>query len=146
MQPVMQPDAQGSGPAPTKLWDTLIRIGLMVGLAYLCFQVLSPFMKLMAWSIILAVTMYPLHHRISHRLGDRPKTTSTILVVMAILLLVVPTWLLMNSFANSVRGFISAAQQNAIQIPAPRESVKSWPLVGTQVHEVWTKAYDDLPG
>jgi predicted PurR-regulated permease PerM len=146
MEPVMQPEAQSERPAPSSLWDTLIRVGLIVGLAYLCFQVLSPFLKLMVWSIILAVTMYPVHHRISRKLGGRPKLTSVIIVVFAVLLVVIPTWLLMNSFANSVRGFIGAVQQNTFHVPVPRESVKSWPLVGTKLYDLWTRADNDLPG
>jgi len=142
----MQPEAQSERPAPSSLWDTLIRVGLIVGLAYLCFQVLSPFLKLAVWSIILAVTLYPIHHRVSRRLGNRPKLTSTILVVLAVLLVVIPTWLLMNSFANSIRGFITAVQQNTLHMPVPQDSVRSWPLVGKQIHDFWTKAYNDLPG
>jgi predicted PurR-regulated permease PerM len=149
MKPMMQPEAQSAPterPAPSALWDTLIRVGLVVGLAYLCFEVLSPFLKLMAWSIILAVTLYPVHHWISRKLGDRPKTTSAILVVLAAVLLVVPTWLLMNSFADSVSGFVTAVQQNTLQVPVPRESIKSWPLVGRKIFGAWNKAYTDLPG
>lgn len=146
MQPVMQPEAPGERAPGLSLWDTLIRVGLMVGLAYLCFQVLSPFLKLMVWSIILAVTMYPIHDWISRKLGGRPKTTSVILVVFAVLLLVIPTWLLMNSFANSVRGFINAVQQNTLQVPLPRDSIKSWPLVGAKLHDLLTRAHNDLAG
>jgi predicted PurR-regulated permease PerM len=133
-------------PAPSNLWDTLIRVGLMLGLAYLCFQVLSPFLKLIVWSIILSVTMYPMHHWVSRKLGHRPKLTSFILVVLAVLLLVIPTWLLANSFASSVYGFITAVQQNTLQVPPPRESVKNWPLVGMKLHGLWTRANTDLPG
>jgi predicted PurR-regulated permease PerM len=152
MKPIMQPEAQSAQsaqserPAPSSLWDTLIRVGVVVGLAYLCFEALSPFLKLIAWSIILAVTLYPVHHWISQKLGGRPKLTSTILVVLALALLVIPTWLLMNSFANSVSGFVTAVQQNTVQVPVPRESVKSWPLVGRKIYGAWNKAYTDLPG
>src|SRR5687768_17720679 len=49
---------------------------------------------------------------------------STILVILGVALVVVPTWLLMNSFADSVHRFIDAVQQNTLQIPPPRESVR----------------------
>jgi predicted PurR-regulated permease PerM len=90
--------------------------------------------------------MYPMHHWVSRKLGHRPKLTSFILVVLAVLLLVIPTWLLANSFASSVYGFITAVQQNTLHVPPPRESVKNWPLVGTKLHDVWTMADTDLPG
>ena len=141
-----QSDSEVQRQAPSYLWDTLIRVGLIVGLAYLCFQVLSPFLKLIAWSIILAVTMYPLHQWISRRLGGRQGLASTILVLLALLLIVVPTWLLMNSFADSIRSFVGAVQQNTLQVPPPREGVKNWPVVGKTLFDVWSKAYGDFPG
>jgi predicted PurR-regulated permease PerM len=67
------------------------------------------------------------------------------LVILGIALIVVPTWLLMNSFADSIQRFIAAVQQNALQIPPPRESVKNWPIVGKNLYEFWSKAGTDLP-
>ena len=58
---------------------------------------------------------------------------------------VVPTWLLINSFADSIQSLVSAVQQNTVQVPPPREGVKNWPIVGKNLHEVWSKAYTDLP-
>ena len=132
-------------PSPT-LWDTLIRVGLIAGLAVLCFEVFSPFLKLMAWSLILAVTMYPLHQSLARRIGGRQGLASIILTLVGIGLFVVPTWLLMNSFADSVRIFVGAVQQNTLQIPPPREGVKNWPIVGRNLYDTWSQARADLPG
>src|ERR1041385_2359610 len=98
----------------TQLWDTLVRVGLSGCLAWLCFQVFSPFLKLMVWSIILAVTLYPAHQWIARRLGGRQGLTSIVLVLLAIAIIVVPTWLLMNSFADSIHRFVGAVQHNAV--------------------------------
>jgi predicted PurR-regulated permease PerM len=128
------------------LWDTLIRIALIGALAWLCFTVFSPFLKLMVWSIILAVTLYPAHQWMARHLGGRQGLTSVILVVITVTLIVVPTWLLMNSFADSIHRSVGAVQENRVQIPPPRESVQNWPLVGKKIHQTWSKAYNDLPG
>ena len=128
------------------LWDTLIRIGLIGGLGFLCYQALSPFLKLAVWSIILAVAIYPLHQWISRRVGGRQKLASVILVIVGIAVIVIPTWLLMNSFADSVHRLVGAVQQDSVHVPPPRESVKSWPVVGNRVYETWARAQNDLPG
>src|SRR3954464_8086036 len=127
----------------TPLWDVLVRVALIGGLAWLCFQVFSPFLKLMVWSIILAVTLYPAHQWIARRLGGRQGLTSIILVVLAVALIVAPTWLLMNSFADSIHRLVDAVQHNGAQIPPPRESVKSWPIVGNKIYESWSNAVND---
>ena len=122
-----------------------MRVALIGALAVLCFQVFSPFLHLIVWSIILAVTLYPLHRMLARRIGGRQGLTSAILVILGVCLIVVPTWLLINSFADSIQGLISAVQQNTLQVPAPREGVKNWPIVGKNLHEVWSNAHADLP-
>ncbi|HEX3187085.1 MAG TPA: AI-2E family transporter [Pyrinomonadaceae bacterium] len=127
------------------LWDTLVRVALIGGLALLCFRVFSPFLNLMVWSIILSITLYPLHQKLARGVGNRQWLASTVLVILGVALIVVPTWLLMNSFADSVRGFVSGVQQNTLHIPPPREGIRSLPLVGQKLYDGWSKAQNDLP-
>jgi predicted PurR-regulated permease PerM len=146
MKPATQPDLSVESRPPANLWDTLIRVSLMIGLAVICLQVFSPFMKLMVWSVILAVTTYPLHQALARRIGGRQGLASIILALIGIALIVVPTWLLMNSFADSVRSFVGAIQNNTLQVPPPREGVKNWPVVGNTLYDTWSQARNDLPG
>jgi predicted PurR-regulated permease PerM len=68
------------------------------------------------------------------------------LVMVGMLLIITPMALLMNSFADSVRHFIGAVQHNTLEIPAPREGLEAWPIVGKKIHDIWAKAHADLPG
>lgn len=146
MKPVTQPEfAAAERPNPT-LWDTLIRVGLIGALAVLCFRIFSPFLSLTVSSIMLAIAIYPLHQWVARRIGGRQKLASAILVIVGIALLLIPTWALMNSFADSVGGFVSSVQDNTLRIPPPAEGVKSWPIVGNKLFDVWGKASSDLPG
>ena len=146
MAPLLQSNSEVAPRVTAGLWDTLIRIALIVGLAVLCFRVFSPFLKLMVWSIVLAITLYPLHQWLARKIGGKQGLTSTILALLAVLLVVVPTWLLVNSFADSVHSFVGAVQENTLQVPPPRESVKGWPIVGNKIYGFWSKARADLPG
>jgi len=146
MNPPPQADSELEQRASSSLMDVLIRASLIGVLAVLCYQVFSPFLTLMVWSIILAVTLYPLHQWLARKVGGKQWLASTTLVIVGLLLIITPMALLMNSFADSVRHFIGAVQQNTLAIPAPREGVEKWPLVGKQIHDVWSKAHTDLPG
>ena len=84
--------------ASSRLLDVLIRAGLIGVLAVLCYVVFAPFLALMAWAIILAVTLYPLHRRLARRVGGREGLAATILVLAGVLLIVAPSVLLMDSF------------------------------------------------
>lgn len=146
MHTLSQPDTESERRGEARLLEVLIRAALIGALAVLCYRVLSPFLTLTAWSIILAVTLYPLHQQIARRVGGRQWLASTVLVLVSVLLLVIPTALLVNSLADSVRNFVEGVQQNRLEIPAPREGVERWPLVGKSVHDTWAKAHADMPG
>ena len=51
------------------LVDVYIIVGLIIILLMLCFTFFKPFLSLMLWAALLAVTMYPLHRKIANRLG-----------------------------------------------------------------------------
>ena len=126
--------------------DVLIRAGLIGGLIILCYKVISTFLPLMAWSIILAVTIYPLHHRIAHIVRNKQWIASAILILIGFLLIIIPLALLMNSFADSVRYFISGVQNNTLKIPPAPQKIAQWPIIGKEVYDFWSKANTDLPG
>lgn len=128
-----------------RLLDVLIRAGLILAMVTLCFQVFSPFLHLMAWALILAVCLYPLHQSVAAKLGDRQGLAATLLALLGIGIVVVPTAALMSSLGDSVQGLINDVQNNTLRVPPPREGVADWPLVGEKVHAFWTKAHTDLP-
>ena len=141
-----QPDDEFEERVSSRLLDVLIRAGLIAVLAALCYVVFAPFLTLMAWAIILAVTLYPLHRSLARRIGGRQGLAATIVVLGGVLLIVAPSGLLMNSFGTSVLEFVRAVQDNTLEIPAPRAGIQEWPIVGTRIHDVWFKAHTDLPG
>jgi predicted PurR-regulated permease PerM len=146
MKPVTQQDSRLEHRPSDSLWDTLIRVGLIAVLAVLCYRVFSPFLNLVVWSIILAVTLYPLHQMLARRIGGRQWLASTILAILGLSLIVIPTWLLMNSFADSIQRIVGSVQQNTVRIPVPHEGVKNWPVIGNDLYQFWSEASANLPG
>ena len=113
-----------------KLLDVLIRAGLVFVLVVLCYQVFAPFVSLMAWALILAVTLYPLHQKLARGIGGKPGLAATLLVLAGVVLIVLPTAVLMASLGDSLHTFVTSVQSNTLQIPAPPASVADWPVVG----------------
>ena len=71
-----------------RLMDVLIRAGLVLALAVLCYQIFSPFLGLMAWALILAVTLYPAHQKLARRMGGKQGLAATLLVLAGVVLIV----------------------------------------------------------
>lgn len=129
----------------SRLLDVLIRAGLIVAMVGLCYRVFSPFLTLMVWALILAVTLYPLHQMLARKMRGKQGLAATVLVIMGVLVIGTPTALLMNSLGDSVRGLIDDVRNNTLVIPAPRESVKEWPAVGERIYSTWSAAHTNLP-
>ena len=128
-----------------RLLETLIRAALVAMLAVLCYQVFSPFVVLMQWALILAVTLYPFHQMLARRLGGRQGWAATLIAVFGLVVIVAPTAVLVSSMGDSVQRAIHEVQQNTLKIPAPPASVAEWPIVGAKVHATWLRASSDLP-
>jgi predicted PurR-regulated permease PerM len=127
------------------LTDVLIRIGLIAFLVVMSVRVFTPFMGLLLWALILAVTLYPLHQRVAGRLGDRQGRAATLIVLAGILLIGAPVAILATSFADYVHDVHTAFENNTLSVPAPKVSVAQWPLVGEELYNAWNAAYTDLP-
>jgi predicted PurR-regulated permease PerM len=128
-----------------KLLDVLIRAGLILILAMLCYRIFSPFLVLMVWAMILAITLYPLNEALAARLGGSKGWAATLISLLGVALIVGPTAVLVSSTGDSVQRLIEGVQQNTLQIPSPNAKVAAWPIVGERIFAVWERAYTDLP-
>ena len=61
-----------------RLLDVLIRAGLILALALLCYKVFAPFLTLMVWALTLAIALYPVHRYVAARLGGRDGWAATL--------------------------------------------------------------------
>jgi predicted PurR-regulated permease PerM len=128
------------------LIDLSIRLGLIVFLVYMCIKILSPFMSLIVWGLVLAVAIYPLHKHIAGRMGDRQGAAATAFVLGALLLIGVPIVMLAGSFVDHVQSASDAFQGKQLAIKPPSAKVASLPLAGEKLYDLWNLAATDLPG
>ena len=140
-----KPDIELEQRIASRVMDVFIRIGLVVALTLLCYRIFSPFLTLMLWALILSVALYPAHLAVARRLGGRQGLAATLIVILGIALIVVPSSVLMTSLGDSVHRFIHDVQTNSLEVPPPVEAVADWPLIGPTLHAIWTQAHADLP-
>lgn len=127
-----------------ELLDVLIRAGLIAVLVMFCFEVFRPFLSLMLWAVILAITLYPLNQRLGGWLGGRPGLAAIVLVLLGLACLIGPLSLLGASVADSVKLGIHTFENQAIEIPPPPAAVQDWPLIGGPLFGIWSHASTDL--
>ena len=136
--------ASGQGLARLLL-DVLIRASLVLALAVLCYLVFAPFLVLMVWALILAITLYPLHQALARALGGRQGWAATLVSVLGVALIVAPTALLLDSTGDTVHRLVDGVQHGTLHVPPPPANVADWPVVGPTVQKYWQQAHADLP-
>jgi predicted PurR-regulated permease PerM len=123
--------------------DAAIRIGVLGLLLYWSLSVIGPFLTVALWSAILTVALYPAFDWPAGGLGSR-RLGATAITLLCLVIIIGPVAWLGFGLIGSVDFVIKGFDTKVISIPLPAESVKSWPLIGEQVHRLWTLAANDV--
>jgi len=123
---------------------SFLQIAAVVGLAYVCFRILSPFLSIVVWGIIIAVAAYPAHCSLTSRLGGRGKTSATLIALIGIAIVVLPVLLVGGSIVDSLKNVSESLADGTMTIAPPNESVAQWPVIGERLYEAWSQAATNL--
>ena len=123
---------------------SFIQIAAVVLLVLWCFSIVSPFLNIVVWGMIISVAIYPAHVSITRRLGGREKWSATILILIGLAIIIVPTWLLADSSISALQNAATALDEGSVVISPPAESVADWPLIGAKTYEIWSGAATNL--
>ena len=123
---------------------SFIQIGALLVLLYWCFTIIAPFLHIVIWAAIISISLYPVHLSLSAKLGGRTKTSSIVLVLVGLAIIIVLTWMLAGSTIEGLQAAGAAAESGEFTVNPPNETVADWPLIGTQVYDVWTSASINL--
>lgn len=129
-----------------ELLDVLIRAGLVAVLAIFCFRIFVPFLNLMVWALILAITLYPLQVRLRRRFRGADGLIASVIILVAFGVILVPTYLLGAAIADSIEHVMAIVRSGSFHIPPPAKSIATWPLVGERVYDFWLQASTNLTG
>lgn len=109
-----------------------------------CYLILAPFITLMVWAAVLAITLYPLQKKIASRLKGRNGWAASIITVLMLAILIAPAVWLLFSTVQEVRQLAELYRAGQFDIPPPPENVKGWPLVGNKLFNIWASANTNL--
>ena len=102
-----------------------------------CAMILLPFLVPILWGIILAITLYPLYMRLLSLLKGRKTLASTLLTILLLVILIVPSVWLISSVVDSARELMSSIRNNTLQIPPPNPKVADWFVIGEPLYGGW---------
>jgi predicted PurR-regulated permease PerM len=121
-----------------------VRLGVLAFLVYWSFVLVRPFIPMLVWSMVLAVALYPPYNWLSVHLGDRPKLAAAIITVINLAIVIGPVTWLGYGVVDGLQDFARRLGAGTLVIPSPPDGVKEWPVVGTQIYELWNHASTNL--
>ncbi|MGY8666599.1 AI-2E family transporter [Bradyrhizobium sp. UFLA05-109] len=122
----------------------LIRLGLLALLIIWTFVIIRPFVSILTWSAVLAVAFYPAFSWLAKLLGGRPRTAAAILTLIALGIVLGPAAWLGVSAVEGVKDLASQLGTGDLALQPAPERVKTWPLIGPQLYELWDLAYTNV--
>lgn len=126
------------------IYDTTIRLFLLLLIVAWCLMIMHPFASIMLWSLILALALFPIHKKLADKIGGKTKLASFIIVFSILLIIFVPSWMLIDSLAHEVKDLREGYENGTLSLPTPTEKVKEWPVIGEKIYDTWQNAHENL--
>ena len=124
--------------------ESFLRIGLLLVLLTLAYDIVKPFTTPIIWGAIIAMAAFPLVKWLESRIGGRRGLAATLVTLFFIIALVAPTWFVMDASIGVIREATTALEEGKLKVPPPAPKVKDWPLVGEKLYSAWSNASTDL--
>ncbi|HEX7086723.1 MAG TPA: AI-2E family transporter [Vicinamibacterales bacterium] len=108
----------------------LVFYGAIILIGYLLFLIVRPFLVPLGWAGVLAISLQPVFREISPRIGRGWAAGAC--VVMALVLLVLPTWLVVQELVQQGAQGVQAIQSAIARTP-PERIIAAWGWVESHV-------------
>lgn len=132
-------------PPASHLPDLVLRLTAIAALLFASFKIAQPFIGLLAWTVILAVILYPLHQALRRRAGLGNAATATVIGVVLTGLLLVPVLIVIESIAASLIEVLHGLKAGTLAMPPAPPRLATIPLIGSKLAAAWAEADANLP-
>lgn len=120
------------------LIERAVALVCLLILAIGVFLVMQPFLSALLWGIILTISTWPLHRRLTRALGGRTGASAACLTLAACVVFLLPLSLLGHNLAENVAQLATDLQAwRSNGLPQPPSWVAPLPLVGPRMHQFW---------
>jgi predicted PurR-regulated permease PerM len=124
--------------------EASIHIGLAILLGTACLLILRPFIPLVAWGIIIALSAYPVFQKLQRALAGRAALSAILFTVVLLLVLILPVILLAGTLVEGIQTSAARFKEGSLIIPPPPTGIETWPIVGAPLKSLWSLASRDL--
>jgi predicted PurR-regulated permease PerM len=124
--------------------EVVVRVGLLLLLAFWCFSIAEPFLVPIVWGMVIAVAVYRGYARLRHVLGERDGLAAVLVSIVLLLVLIVPLGMLSRALIDDVAGIAGALTRGEVRVPPPPTWLAGWPVIGAPLDQFWHQASGNL--
>lgn len=124
----------------SKIFELIAKIGLLALMVYGAYLILKPFMGIVIWAIIIAMTINPIISMMEERLKWSRTKASVIFAIAIIALILLPSIGLAIAFSDTITSLIAQFKAGTLHIPPPNPKVATWPIIGAKIYPLWSEA------
>ncbi len=128
----------------TKVIEVGTRLAVILFIVGWCFMILSPFLNILVWCVIISVAVFPFYDKVKKKLKGRASLAATTVVLIFFIVLLVPVYFLTDSLIQGIVHLRDIYQSGDLVIPAPGDRVKDWPAFAKPVVDFWKLASENL--
>jgi predicted PurR-regulated permease PerM len=120
--------------------EIAIRLGAFGLLFYLSLVLVSPFISIVIWSVVLTVALYPVYEWMALQLRGYRRLAAFLITILSLLIVIGPAAWLALGLIESLRMISERLDFSTLTIPPPSNSLKEWPLIGDAIYQFWDLA------
>ena len=132
-----------SSPVKTAI-EIAVHLSLIAIIVIWCFNIIKPFVSIIMWAAIIAISMYKPFLKLKSLMGDNQKLALALFTILGLATVMVPAWMFVGSIVDSAQEITTSLETGEFEIAPPSENVKDWPLVGNKVYTSWSQAASDF--
>lgn len=87
----------------SSVYDITIRMFFLFLIVAWCLFIMLPFVHILLWGMILGITFMPMHNSLTKIFGGKPKLASTVIVLLSLVIIIIPSMLFLDSVIHSIK-------------------------------------------
>ena len=124
--------------------EVTIRLVFLFILIAWCLNILLPFVAIVLWAVIIAVSVEPIYVGINNKIGNRSSWAAFIVVLLFLAVIIVPAYFAVDGLISNLSEIGTRINEEGVKVPPPTDQVAEWPLIGEKVHAAWSAASSNL--
>ncbi|UKJ06799.1 AI-2E family transporter [Solitalea lacus] len=140
----MNNELENNSSLEKKVIDLSLKLILILILVAWCAMIILPFITLVLWAVILAITIYPMYKHLLKLLNGKKAFASTAVTIILLCILLIPAILMIGAIVDEAKELKTAFVNKTLVVPPPNPKVAEWPLVGKEIYKAWSSLSTNL--